>query len=158
MKTIKQVEAVLAKIETAAIIIILSMMIVLSFSQVILRNILHEGILWADLFLRQAVLWVGFLGASLATREERHISISILPTLASKPVKRVLRLVIGLSAAIISATLAVAAWGFVKTEREAHSTIFLYIPTWTFQTILPYSFAVITIRFLLHSLEETPER
>ena len=153
MKTINQIEAVLAKIETAAIIIILSMMLVFSFGQVILRNILHEGILWADLFLRQAVLWVGFLGASLATREGRHISIAILPAVLPEPMKRILGLVINLSAGSISSILAVAAWDFVKTEMESHSTLFLGIPTWTFQTILPYSLTIIAFRFLLQALK-----
>lgn len=139
--------------EGAAIIVILSMMIVFSFGQVILRNVFHEGVLWADLFLRQAVLWVGFLGASLAAREGHHISISILPTLVPKPWKRVLGAVINLCAGVISAILAVAAWGFVQTEMEARSTLFLGIPTWTFQTVLPYSLGIITIRFLLQALD-----
>lgn len=139
--------------EGAAIIVILSMMIVFSFGQVILRNVFHEGVLWADLFLRQAVLWVGFLGASLAAREGHHISISILPTIVPKPWKRVLGAVINLCAGVISAILAVAAWGFVQTEMEARSTLFLDIPTWTFQTVLPYSLGIITIRFLLQALD-----
>lgn len=153
MKTIKQIETTLARFETMAIIIILSLMIAFSFGQVILRNVLHMGVLWADLFLRQAVLWVGFLGASLAVREGRHISISILPLVAPKSWIRIFGRVVTLSAGIISAFLTVAAWDFVKTEMESKSTLFLDIPTWIFQTILPYSLGIISVRFLLQTLD-----
>lgn len=153
LKTIKQIETALAKFETIAIICILSLMILFSFGQVILRNVFHMGVLWADLFLRQSVLWVGFLGASLAVREGRHISIAILPIIAPKSWKTIFGRVVSLSAAIISAFLTVAAWDFVKSEMASGSTLFLDIPTWIFQTILPYSLGAITVRFLLQTLD-----
>lgn len=155
MKIIRKIETVLAKCEALAITFILTLMILFSFGQVILRNVFHEGILWADLFLRQAVLWVGFLGASLATREGRHISISILPTLIPESWKKGFGVAVSLSAGIISAVLTVASWEFVKNEMDAKTILFLNIPTWTFQTVLPYSLVIITLRFLLQALDPT---
>ncbi|MBI4382461.1 MAG: TRAP transporter small permease [Nitrospinae bacterium] len=153
MRSIKSIDNALAKIEAASIVALLSLMIAFSFGQAILRNLFHEGILWADILLRQLVLWVGFLGASLAVREGRHISISILPNILPKSWKRRLAVLVDLAAGIISAVMAWAAWNFVRHESESGSVLFLDIPVWTFQAVLPYSFCVIAVRYLLLALE-----
>ncbi|MBT7936889.1 MAG: hypothetical protein HN722_11895, partial [Nitrospina sp.] len=38
---------------------------------------------------------------------------------------------------------------FVLFEKEAESVLFLDLPVWVFQTILPYSFMVIAVRFII---------
>jgi len=128
-------------------------MILLSFSQVILRNFFQHGILWADIFLRQLVLWVGFLGASLAVCKDKHICIDFLPNVLPHQWKPKLRIITHLATSIISAILAWSAWRFLQFEMEGDSVLFLDIPVWLFQTILPYSFAVISIRFFLRALD-----
>ena len=155
MRHIKRIENILAKTETAAVILILSTMVALAFGQVILRNFFGYGILWADIFLRQMVLWVGFLGASLAVREKKHISIDVLPRALPKSWEMPIRVFTDLTAGIISGFLAYAALSFVQFERESESVLILDIPVWAFQTILPFSFCMIAVRFLLQALEGT---
>ncbi|MFQ5443445.1 MAG: TRAP transporter small permease [Nitrospinales bacterium] len=153
MKHIRQIDRFLARAEEILLASVLSLMILLSFSQVILRNVFHGGILWADVFLRQMVLWVGFLGASLAAREGRHISIDFIPHVFSQVWLKRARIFVHIAAGIISALLAWAALKFLWSEMESESILFLNIPVWTFQTILPVSFTLIAIRFLIHALE-----
>ena len=81
MKLLKQIDNAIARLETGFITVILSVMIILSFGQVILRNFFNESIFWGDIFLRQMVLWVGFIGASLAAHDQRHIAIDFLPNI-----------------------------------------------------------------------------
>ncbi|GJL78357.1 MAG: hypothetical protein NPINA01_13460 [Nitrospinaceae bacterium] len=156
MRLIRQIETILAKIETLSVTLLLSLMILFSFSQVILRNFFNDGILWADIFIRQLVLWVGFLGASLAVRESKHISIDFLPNILPKSWGKWIQCIVDLTAGIVSAFLAWAAWRFVQFEMEGEATLFLDIPVWVFQTILPYSFVVISARFLLKSFQVLP--
>ncbi len=153
MRLIKKVDDWLAKTETGLLIFLLFLMVFLAFSQVLLRNFLHQGILWADVFLRQLVLWVGFLGASLAVRERRHIAIDFLPHFFSEEKKVYLRLVVDLATGIISVFLTLGAWSFLQFEMEFDSTLFLDIPVWLFQTILPFSFAMISLRYFLRTAE-----
>jgi len=157
VRILATIDSVLARLEAALIVATLSVMILLSFGQVLLRNFFQGGILWADLFLRQGVLWVAFLGASLATREGRHISIEVLshflPPRWGQRIKRLIQLV----AAAVSGTLAWAAYQFVQMEREAGSTLFLDIPGWVFQVILPYCFAVTALRFFLMGAGGLPQ-
>ena len=71
----------------------LGLMILFAFAQVFLRSIqgseflrssfdsLPEPVAWFDNVARHLVIWVGVLGASLATAEGRHISIEAFPKL-----------------------------------------------------------------------------
>jgi len=155
MRVIKQLDEWLAKAESGFLIFLLFLMVFLAFGQVILRNFLNNGLLWTDLFLRQLVLWVGFLGASLAVRERRHISIDVLPQFISATYRPWVQVLVNLSAGLISVFLTVAAWRFVQLEMEFSSTLFLDIPTWIFQTILPFSFGLISLRYFLHVFDDS---
>ena len=105
MRLIKQLDEWLAKAESGFLVILLFLMVFLSFGQVILRNFLHSGLLWTDIFLRQLVLWVGFLGASLAVRERRHISVDVLPQFIPEKYRPFVDVLVNLLAGIITVFL-----------------------------------------------------
>lgn len=153
MRLIRKIESILGRVEALSVTVLLSLMILLSFTQVLLRNFFNEAILWADIFIRQLVLWVGFLGASLAVRENKHISIDFLPNILPETWGKFIQFIVNLTAGVVSAFLAWAAWRFVQFEIEGQATLFLDIPVWIFQTILPYSFVVISARFLLKAVQ-----
>ena len=128
-------------------------MVVLSFSQVVMRNLMDTGILWGDIFLRHLVLWVGFLGASLATRKEKHIKIDVLKRIVSEKYVPYVKIVIDLVAIIICIVLAKAAYIFLLMEKEDNTILFENIPAWWLQIIIPVGFSLIGFRFLLKLLE-----
>jgi C4-dicarboxylate transporter DctQ subunit len=155
MRAIKQLDEWLAKAESGFLVFLLFLMVFLAFGQVVLRNLLNSGLLWTDIFLRQLVLWVGFLGASLAVRERRHISIDVLPQFLPAACKPWIQVLVDLSAGLISVFLTVASWRFVRLEIEYPTILFLDLPAWIFQTILPISFAVISLRYFLHVIDDS---
>lgn len=155
MRAIKQFDEWLAKAESGFLVFLLFLMVFLAFGQVLLRNFLSSGLLWTDLFLRQLVLWVGFLGASLAVRDRRHISIDVLPQFIPATYRPLIQILVNLCAGLISVFLTVAAWKFVQLEMEFPTILFLDLPAWIFQTILPFSFAVISLRYFLHVLDDS---
>ena len=155
MRFLKILDNWLARTEGGLLIVLLFLMVFMSFGQVVLRNFFNSGILWTDIFLRQMVLWVGFLGASLAVRERRHIAIDVLPNFLPDRVKPWLEIITGIAAGLISIFLTMAAWKFVQFEMDSPTTLFLDIPAWVFQTILPFSFGVISIRYFLQVLDES---
>ena len=53
-------------------------MIVLAGTQILLRNLFDSGFVWIDPLLRVMVLWLGLLGATVATRQDKHIRIDLL--------------------------------------------------------------------------------
>ena len=153
MNFINSINNILAKIESIFLIIILFTMILLAFLQVILRNFFSTSIFWGDTFLRNLVLWIGFLGASLATKEGRHINIDVLSRVLSPAAKRISAIIINIFSATVCFFLMRAAITFIKSEKEAGTTLFKGIPVWIFQIIIAIGFGLITIRFLIHAIE-----
>lgn len=134
----------------------LSFMIVLAFIQVVLRNVFSFGFLWADPLLRHLVLWLGFLGASIATQHERHIGLDLVTRYVSPRVVSGLRIASNLFACAVSCILADAGWTFLRNEMQSHETLFsiaqLDAPAWWFQLIIPIGFGLIGVRFLVRGI------
>ena len=139
----------LGRIEKWSLTVMLGVMIGLAFLQIILRNVFSSGISWGDPLVRYLVLWVGFIGASLATAEGKHITIEVftkgLPGRGSPYLKAISNLI----SAVICGLLVFAGWTFVLNEAQMGGTTFLQIPIWIPQIIIPVTFALMTLRFLL---------
>lgn len=153
MKFLEALNNWIARIETGIIVIILTVMILLAFLQVILRNLFDQGLLWGDILLRHLVLWIGFIGASLATRDEKHISIDLFSRFLNPRGKNIAGLVTNLFSIFISYLLTDASWSFVMDEKMVGTTIFNDIPAWYFQIIIPIGFGLITFRFLVLAIK-----
>jgi TRAP-type C4-dicarboxylate transport system permease small subunit len=154
IRFLKNIDKWIARFETVLLVVILSIMVILAFLQVVLRNLFSEGILWGDTFLRHLVLWVGFLGASLATREKKHINIDLFTRFFKGKTKSFLFAITNLFAAIICWYLTSAAWTFVMDEKLANSTLFSNIPAWYFQIIIPAGFLLMSFRFFVIFIEQ----
>ena len=152
-KFLKYIDQWIARFETILLVVVLSVMVLLAFLQVVLRNLFSEGILWGDTFLRHLVLWVGFLGASLATREKKHINIDLFTRFFKDKSKALILSITNLFAAVICWFLTSAAWTFVMDERSYNSILFNEIPAWYFQIIIPVGFLLMTFRFFIIFIE-----
>lgn len=155
-KTLKLIDKSLSLVENSLIVIIVTIMVFLSFFQVFLRNFFDYGILWGDIFLRHLVLWVGFIGASLATRDEKHINIDVLGRISPPKILPYIRNVVDLVTMAVCIALAKAGYVFLQYEIEANTILFNDVPAWIFQMIIPIGFALIAFRFLLKILERLP--
>ena len=153
MRIIESIDKLIAKIETALVILLLSAMIILAFTQVVLRNVFSKGILWADPMLRYIVLWIAFLGASLATREDRHINIDILTRLLSPRLKKITGTVVNLFTAGVCFLLLRASVVFIKTEIEFPREIFFGLKVWMVESIIPVGFLIMGLRFILNAVK-----
>ena len=74
----------LHRAEDALLVLLLSAMIALASTQILLRNLFDSGFVWIDPLLRVLVLWLGLIGATVATRNNRHIRIDLLSKLFSR--------------------------------------------------------------------------
>ncbi len=137
-----------ATIRGLLIFIILAMVAFVAV-QIVLRNIFDSGIPWAEVAARHSVLWVGFLGAMLATRSRQHISIDVLVKTIPRKARNSVRIGIDLMACIISALLAKAAFNFVVDERAMGSMLFMDVPAWWAQVVIPFGFAMIAIEYAI---------
>ncbi len=154
MKLLLRVDRAIAGLETTLVVLLLGVMVLLDFTQVILRNFFSSGFAWADTFLRQMVLWVAFLGASLAVQERKHINIDVLTRFLPGRTTKYSRFVTDLFAAVVCLVFLRASMKFVGNEMAQGTTLLLDIPTWYFQTIIPVGYALICFRFLIKVVED----
>ena len=140
----------LGRLEVFVLTVLLGTLAVLGFLQILLRNFFHSGILWADPMMRHIVLWIGCLGAALATSRVSHINIDVFTRLLPAKVKPLRRFVVYLATAAASFVLGVAALRLVFDEKEFGETAFLNINTWMLQTVLPFAFFLIAYRCLVN--------
>src|SRR5919108_4498384 len=100
----------LASLERALVVLLLTGLLGLGLLQVIERNLLASGIFWADELLQHIVLWLGFLGASLAPREHRHLSIDVLSHFLPRRWQLWSEILINTAAFVVCIFLVQAAW------------------------------------------------
>ena len=145
-KVLKQIH----RIEDGIIAFLLFAMILISTSQIFLRNIFDSGIIWADPLLRIMVLWLGLLGALAATRENKHISIDLLTRFLSDYGRLLSKAFASIFSSIVAGILSYHSARFVIMEYEAKTTVITNIPAWIIELILPLAFGLIAIRFAIH--------
>lgn len=136
------------RIEETIIIALLGTMIILSGTQIMLRNGWDSGIAWGDPVLRIMVLWVGLLGAMLATRQNKHIRIDILSRYLPGGWKRFSDTLTDLFSAVICGLIAWHSGRFVHYEWQDGTEVFTGFPSWLAELILPVGFSIIALRFL----------
>lgn len=137
----------LRRTEDALLGLLLAVMVVLAASQILLRNVFDTGLFWADPLLRALVLWVGLLGAVVASREDRHIAIDVLSRLLPARFNGWTRPVTSLFTAGVSAVVAYHAVRFVASDYAAGTTAFGGVPAWAVEAVVPLAFALITLRY-----------
>jgi TRAP-type C4-dicarboxylate transport system permease small subunit len=140
----------LDKAETHFLFALLISLTGLSFMQVVLR-LSHGGLPWVDVVNRHLVLWIGMVGAALATSRGRHIRIDVLGRLLKGDRGRWVGALLDLLAAWICLRLALASLTFVLQTREFGDTLApLEWPAWMLQAVIPASFALMSLHFLLN--------
>ena len=149
MKILRAIDTALVRVETVLLVVFLGVMVVLSFTQVVLRNLFETGLLWADPLVRHLVLWAGFMGAAMATSTDRHISIEAFNKFLPERGRQLVHVVTSLFSAVACGFLADAAWRFIRDEYTSGGEMVLGIPSWVALLILPAGYLLLMIHFVL---------
>jgi TRAP-type C4-dicarboxylate transport system permease small subunit len=141
-------------LERVLIVVLLTMMILVAFSQIVLRNFFSSGIDWGDALVRYLVVWVGFIGAAVATKEGKHITIDLLSRWSHGLREIVIQIVCHLFSAVICGLLTWAAVKFIIFEAQMGGHVFLNLPAWVPELIIPVTLGLMTLRYGLSLLKE----
>ncbi len=147
----------IAKIEVFLLCITLTFLFSVGFYQVVCREIANSGAIWPEHLLRYSVLVLGFLGASLATRENRNIKIDIITHLMESRGGgrwwQICEGILFLVGATISVVLISATWQYIAVEKMLSMPIpNTEIPVyWVF--FVPLIFFILSgIRYLFYGI------
>jgi TRAP-type C4-dicarboxylate transport system permease small subunit len=153
MKFLRVFDRTLTTVVTAFLVLAFAIMLGLAALQVFLRFSFHTGILWGDIAARNLVIWVGFFGAYLATRENKHFRVDVLTRLLPPRIRYWLFAFTDFFAAVISYFLLRASLTFVHIALDPGAVAFLGIPQTVIASIVPMGFGLIVLQFLIRTVE-----
>ncbi len=134
--------------ENAVTIAALLLMAGLPVLEMVLRGVFRTHLPGTSGYVQHLSLWVGFLGAMIASRESRHLNLSA--GLAVLPPR--LQALTGPFAAALSTAVATglcyASVQFVWVELQSPTRIGGWLPVWALEAVLPLAFAVMGLRFV----------
>lgn len=144
----------LSRLEATALCLLFSAMVVLAGLQIFLRIFFNSGLFWADSLLRYLVLWVGMLGAVVATERNKHIAIDLASNLFQAELKPWLGAVIHAFSFSVCSVLTYVSVIFVVNESRFPSLIILGMSSWILNLIFPIAFAMISLRFFSAAVDD----
>ncbi len=139
-------------IESGLLVLLLSSMILLAAYQVIARNFFDTGILWGDALVRVLVLWVTFIGATIASRNDEHIRIDLFTRFTGERSSLWLDRFRSLFTAFVAGLFAWYAYEFVRLDYEDGIIAFGSVPAWVCEVVMPVGAALICLRYLIRAL------
>ena len=166
-------ETALAWVERVTLVLLLLAMLVLSGLPVLVRLDAQKQIfswvqetVWMERIARMSVIWVGLIGACLATRERGHIAIEVLERFAPKAWCTWIKLFSAVFAVAVLLALCAAAGDYVQLKRSAMLSILLNESTppapfveihglgivlkeWMFTLVFPVGLFLLALRFSL---------
>ena len=154
MKRWNRIDECLGRLEQGLLALALSLMVIVAFLQILLRNLFATGLSWGDELVRYCVIWVGFLGAALATKEGKHIGMDVISRWLSPERRVLLQGLTHLVSAMISAALTLAAVKFLRMEVQIGVKTFFGLSTWIIQIVIPVTFGIMTLRYVFFSIAE----
>jgi TRAP-type C4-dicarboxylate transport system permease small subunit len=163
MKVLKSIDKALGRLEGWLIVTFLTLMVILTFLHVFFRALYIHGHIkwanmivgqmdWADPLVRLLVLWTTFLGASLITGENKHIKIDLMSDLLPSRWLPVREVIISAACVLVTGLMVKASVGYIKMEMTFGGRLFLGLPTWVGQLILPVGFCLLLFHFFVRGV------
>jgi tripartite ATP-independent transporter DctM subunit len=136
-------------LENAVAIAVLGVMTALPLLEIVGRTS-GRSVPGSIVLVQHLTLWIAVVGAMLAARSERLLS---LPTLRffSDRWRAPFEIITSGLAAGVTATLLLASLDLVRIERTAGDIVAWGIPSWVILAVLPVGFAVIAGRLIWHA-------
>jgi tripartite ATP-independent transporter DctM subunit len=135
------------RVERALVALLLLAMVLLPAASTLSRRLTGRELPGASVLAQHITLWVGFLGALLATISGQHLALSTLDLVPEGPPRRMARF---FGQAVSAAACALLAWAsvrLVRAEWAGFGVVAFGIRVAWSQLVMPVGFAVMALRF-----------
>jgi len=146
------------KIEYGALIISLVVMVVVIFSQVVMRYVFNNSLSWSEEFARYLFVWFSWIGVSAGVRDKEHLKVEMLSMALSKrgfvKTKEVMNIIVSLI--WLATTLIVAYYGYQLVMRQMALMVVtpaMRLPVWIGYLSVPACSAIVGIRLIVRIIE-----
>ena len=121
--------------------------------ETIARFVNFRGIPASPVLVQHLTLWIGFLGAILAARQNKLLALTTTPLFSIDEQFHFGRWIAKVISFIVVLTLMWGSWELLKVEFVFSVDIAPNIPRWFTQAVMPFSFGLIAIQILINSTE-----
>ncbi|HEU4385737.1 MAG TPA: TRAP transporter large permease subunit [Anaeromyxobacteraceae bacterium] len=129
-----------------AVVLVLLAMIALPVAATVVR-VMKWKLPGFAVMVQHLTLWVGFLGALLATRKGKHLHLSAIDAVPPGWPRLAARLLTSAVSAAVCAVLAYASARLVRVETEASREVVRGVPFWWSMTVMPVACAFMALVF-----------
>jgi TRAP-type C4-dicarboxylate transport system permease small subunit len=122
--------------------------------QVLFRYGLNQSLFWSEELARYLLVWLSFLGASVAYRRKAHPGIDVIQAKLPGKLKKAATVAVHLASLLLFAVMIFYGCRFAYFVRLQISPA-LYLPKWIVISIVPFSGGILMmhgINFLLQEL------
>jgi C4-dicarboxylate transporter, DctM subunit len=128
--------------------VILLLMTVLPVAQAVSRKLFGVDLAGSAVYVQHGTLWVGFLGALLATARGKHLGLSTVEMLPDGALRAAARVFGAMVTTGVIALLAYASVKLVQADSVRQTVLAGGIPSWWSEVIMPVALAAMAARTL----------
>ena len=133
-------------LERWLLVAIVLSMVLLPTLETAVRRLTGSGVPGAMVYTEHFTLWVGFLGAMLATASGHHLALSTVDFLPQGLPRDLARGFGSAVTTLVCAFLAYASLDMVLLDKVRVDTLAGGVPEWWFEVAMPVGFAVMSVR------------
>ncbi len=147
----RKLELVVSRLEEVIIGILLLIASIILFSNVVARYVFNESFSWATEVVRYQIIWMVFIGGSVAARRGMHIGVDIIIKFSGPRIRKAVLLIVYTIA--IAFCVYVAYYGFelvMRSRAWGQVSPAAQIPMWWMQLAIPVGAILMGVRFAQH--------
>ncbi len=151
---VSKIGKIFNKFESGALIAALAVMVIVIFTQVIMRYVFNNSLSWSEEFARYLFVWFSWIGVSAGLKDGEHLKVELLSTaLLKKGLKKSNEVVSIIVSLIWLTTTAIVAYNgleVVLAQMDLHVlTPAMRLPVWLGYLSIPACSAVVGIRLIV---------
>src|SRR6476619_2888655 len=131
----------------------------LPLAEIVSRKFFGRSVQGSAAFASNLTLWLGMLGAAIAARDGKLLTLATGEFLPKGPIGTAAHIVAGAIGSMVATILALGSIALLNVDRAAGSTITTDgVPTWIADLALPVGFGLIAVRLALRASPHWPGR
>jgi TRAP-type C4-dicarboxylate transport system permease small subunit len=152
---IKKIGNIFDTIEKNALIIALAIMVIVIFTNVVMRYIFNSSLSWSEEFARYLFVWFSWIGVSAGVKDNEHLRVEFLSMALVKKgfikADEAIKIIVALIWLATSWIVAYYGLEVITAQIEMHVlTPAMRIPVWTAYLSIPACSFVVGIRLILN--------
>src|SRR6476620_9341076 len=121
---------------------------ILPLAEIASRRFFGAAIPGSGAFAATLTLWLGMLGAAIAAREGKLLTLATGEFLPKGPIGDIAHIISGAGGAMVATLLALGGLVLVQSDKAAGDVIAIGVPVWIADLALPIGFGLIALRLV----------